>query len=174
MEIKTMRNHLNNHRRAVLSTLAAILLSGCGWYGAYIRHNLEVADRFDTYQVYSGYDYYTSGTLEDPRAVLALKPGYAVTSTDWQPVAMTTEKLQEWVLALKKDPFVEFNTFSNGAQIIDDQGDVAGFYYSVWDFPIIRFSESGELLINKPLPVYRYHNTVRGRIADEDGMLDNW
>ena len=160
-------------RGLLLTPMAALFLSGCAWYGAYIGHDTEVGRQFDTYQIYPGYQYYTCGTLEDPRAVLALKPGYTLDAKYWQPVEMTSGKLKEWVLALKKDPFVEFNTFSNGARIMDDEGNVAGYYYSVWDFPVIRFSKSKELLINKPPPDYRYYNEIKGRSAGNDDMFDD-
>ena len=168
-----MKGKLSKYqKRGLLIILATVLvLSGCAWYGAYIANNLQVGRQFDTYQIYAGYQYYTCGTLEDPRAVLALKPGYALDSKGWQPTEMTPEKLKKWVLALKRVPFVEFNTFSNGAQIIDNDGNLAGYYYSVWSFPIIRFSKSKELLINKPQPVYRYYNKTRGRSADRDDMF---
>ena len=168
-----MKGKLSEYKKRGLFLIltTALVLSGCAWYGAYIVNNLQVGHQFDTYQIYPGYHYYTCGTLEDPRAVLALKPGYRLNSKDWQPFEMTSEKLKKWVLALKKAPFVEFNTFSNGAWIIDNDGNVAGYYYSVWSFPIIRFSESGELLINKPSPVYRYYNGIRGRSADRDDMF---
>jgi hypothetical protein len=168
----TMRRYLKGKWELVAAILwVAMLLTGCSWYGGYIRHNLEVRNWFDAYHLYSGYHYYTCGTLEDPRAVLALKPEYTLNSDGWESVAMTADQLKVWVLALKKDPFVEFNTFSDGAQIIDNQGNIAGVYYSVWDFPIIRFSQSKTLLISKPKPIYRYGNEIKGRMFDDDGMF---
>jgi hypothetical protein len=168
-----MRTHVTIKGVAFVVLFTATLLWGCSWYGAYIRHNQEVADRFESYQLYPGYRYYTAGTLADPRAVLALKPGYQLKSTGWQPVEMTPDKLKTWVQALDKVPFADENMFPNGAQIIDDQGHIAGYYYSVWDFPIIRFSEANTLVMNKPPPNYRYYNKIRGRIGDhDDDMFD--
>lgn len=154
-----MKSRSNIFQRAGLwALLAALVLSGCSWPGAYIQHNLDVADRFNTYQVYPGCQYFTSGTLEDPRAVLALKSGYSLTSEGWQPVQMTSKELEQWVQALKKDSFAEYNTYSDGAQIIDDQGNIAGFYFSVWEFPLIRFTASKELILRKPAADYRLDN----------------
>ena len=143
-----------------LILLTAIVLAGCAWPGPYIRHSWNTAAAFDAYKVYPGYQYYTSGTLNDPRAILALKPGYTLNSKGWQSVAMTPEKMEQWVLALKKDHFVEYNTYADGAQLIDDQGKIAGIYFSVWEFPLIRFSKAKELMIKKPAHDYRLDNDL--------------
>ena len=152
------RNFKKNWWAGPLTLLVAMTFAGCAWPGAYIQHSWDTAAEFDAFQIYPGYQYYTSGTLQDPRAVLALKPGYTLHSTGWTPVEMTSEKLEQWVLALEKDSFVEYNTNANGAQLIDDQGNIAGVYFSVWEFPLIRFSESKELEIRKPAAHYRLDN----------------
>ena len=168
-----MRTFVTVKGVAFVMLFTAVLLWGCSWFGAYIRHNQKVADRFESFQLYPGYKYYAAGTLADPRAVVALKPGYHLRSAGWQSVEMTPEKLKAWVQALKNVPFAEDNTFPNGAQIIDAQGHIAGYYYSVWAFPIISFPVAKALVMNAPPPNYRYYNDVRGRMADhDDGMFD--
>ncbi len=162
------KNHNNGWLAAFATIFATMILAGCGWQGAYIRHNWEVQDQFDAYQLYPGCRYFTSGTLRDPRGVLALKPEYKLNSDGWMPVAMTGGLLAQWLSALKKGTFVEYNTFSNGAQIVDDQGNIAGYYYSVWDFPRIRFSQPKELMIHKPFAQYRFDNNRAELLSDDD------
>lgn len=133
-------------------------LGGCTWPGPHLMHSWTVETQYDTYRLDPGYDYYTSGTLKDPRGILALKPGYTIDSKGWQPVKMTPSKLEQWVLALKKDSFVEYNTFSNGAEILGFNGEVVGHYYSVWEFPRVYMPDAKTVQIAKPWNDYRDTN----------------
>jgi hypothetical protein len=118
-----------------------------------------VENQFHNHEIFAGHRYFTGGTLEDPRAILVLKPQYQLDAPDWRPVTMTPEELAQWVEALKKDSFVEYNTFSNGAKIIDDNGNLAGYYYSVWEFPLVRMP--GEKTIQLAVPATKYRSTNR-------------
>lgn len=151
-------DHLKNISRGLLAVMLTMALVGCAWSGPHLIHNWAVETQFDSYQIYPGYDYYTSGTLKDPRGVLALKPGYAMDSKGWQPVKMTPQNLERWVQALKKDSFVEYNTFANGARILGRNGVVVGHYYSVWEFPRVYMPDDKTVQINKPWNDYRDTN----------------
>lgn len=154
-----MKNKLNNIIVACfLATAVAMAVLGCSWPGPHLQHNKEVAVQFDGYRIYPGYQYYTSGTIEDPRAILALKPGYILNSLSWQRVDMTSRDIEQWVVAMKKDPFVDENTFSNGAHIIGSGGEIAGYYYSVWEFPLVRTEGEKTIAMNKPINNYRLTN----------------
>ncbi len=142
----------------ILIGLVVVAAMGCSWPGPYIKHDWSIENQFDGYEIFDGYQYFTSGTLDDPRAIVALKPDYALDSPDWTPVKMTPEELAQWIAALKKDSFVEYNTFPNGAKVIGEDGDVAGYYYSVWEFPLVRMPKEKTLVMAAPRAEYRSTN----------------
>lgn len=143
----------------VITGLMAAMVLGCSWPGSHLRHSWMVENQFDESEIFTEYQYFTGGTLEDPRAILVLKPEYQLDSPDWQPVNMTQEELAQWVGALHKDSFVSYNTFSNGAKVISDSGEIAGYYYSVWEFPLVRMTEKRTIQVTVPRAEYRSTNT---------------
>lgn len=156
-----MRTQLSNIQRSCILALAFFWMTAvfsCTWPGPHLQHNWAVEKQFDSYKIYPEHQYYTGGTLEDPRAVLALKTDYILDSPNWQKVNMTTEELERWIQALKKDSFVEYNTFSNGARVVGDSGEIAGYYYSVWEFPLVRIPKEKTILMAVPDAEYRSTN----------------
>jgi hypothetical protein len=143
----------------VITGLMVAMVLGCSWPSAYLRHSWTVENQFDNHEIFTKHQYFTGGTLEDPRAILVLKPDYQLDSPGWQPVTMTQEALAQWIDALKKDFFVGYNTFSNGAKVIVDKGEIAGYYYSVWEFPLVRMP--GEKNIQLAVPRAEYRSTNR-------------
>jgi|GEM_PF-2843035 len=144
-------------RKGVAAMIGAVVLIafGCSWPGPHLQQNWAVETQFDNYQLYPDYHYYVSGDLKDPRAVLALKPGYTLDSSGWQPVNMTVNDLEQWIQALKMDSLVEYNTFPNGANIIGSKGEIAGVYYSVWELPLVQMQDENTFLLVKPRAEYR-------------------
>lgn len=143
----------------VITGLMAAMVLGCSWPGSHLRHSWTVESQFDGNEIFTEHQYFTGGTLEDPRAILVLKPEYQLDSPDWRPVSMTQEELAQWIGALKKDYFVSYNTFPNGAKVIGDSGEIAGYYYSVWEFPLVRMP--GEKTVQLAVPRTEYRSTNR-------------
>ncbi len=142
----------------IFAVLIAAAVMGCAWPGPHLQHNSEVERHFDGYQIYPQYQYYTAGTLEDPRAIVALKEGYALDSPEWTKVSMTPDTLEMWITAMKKGDFVDENQLPNGAHLIGRNGEVAGHYYSVWQHPLVRVPEEKTIAMNIPLNELRNTN----------------
>ncbi len=151
-------------------TMAAVV-AGCSWSGPHLQHNTAVASHFDSYQIYPQYQYYTAGTMKDPRAIVALKPGYTLESPGWQAVDMTPELLARWIAAFKEDSFVDGNVFSDGANVVGLNGEVAGYYYSVWEFPVVRVPREMTIALSVPAADYRpYNEKIIDFLSDDDGI----
>ncbi|MEJ2155281.1 MAG: hypothetical protein P8X96_08080 [Desulfobacteraceae bacterium] len=142
----------------VLALVLAATAAGCSWSGPHLQHNSAVASHFDSYEIYPQYQYYTAGTLQDPRAILALKPGFALESPGWQPVDMTPELLSQWIAAFKEDYFADGNVFSDGANVVGQNGEVAGHFYSIWEFPVVRIPKEMTIALAVPAAEYRPYN----------------
>lgn len=154
----------------IIAVLLAATALGCSWPWPYLQHNTAVERHFDGYQIYPQYQYYTAGTLDDPRAIVALKSGYTLDSPEWTAVSMTSETLEQWITALKKDPFVEDNELPNGANLVGRNKEVAGYYYSVWDFPAVRVAEEKTISMAVPLAEYRMTNRFYMEMHSNDGF----
>lgn len=144
--------------RLMVAGIMAAMVLGCSWPGSHLRHSWKVENQFDKHEIIAGHHYFTGGTLEDPRAILVLKPEYQLDSPQWQPATMMPDELAKWVDALKKDSFVKYNTFSNGAKLIDGNGAIAGYYFSVWEFPLVRMPEEKTIQLSVPRAEYRSTN----------------
>ena len=142
----------------IFAALVAAAATGCAWPGPHLQHNSEVEHHFDGYRIYPQYQYYTAGTLEDPRAIVALKEGYTLDSPEWTKVGMTPDKLEMWITAMKQGKWVDMNQLPNGAHLIGRNGEVAGHYYSVWEYPLVRVPEEKTIAMNIPLAELRNTN----------------
>jgi len=156
--MQTSLKHVYMRAVGIFASLVVAMAFGCSWPGPHLQHNSAVARYFDGYQIYPQYQYYTAGTLEDPRAIVALKTGYALESPDWSKVSMTPAKLEQWITALKRGAFVEDNQFPNGANLIGRNGEVAGHYYSVWEYPRVRVPAQKTIAMTVPMAVLRNTN----------------
>lgn len=156
-----MHKRLTNRREGgilIITGLIVALVLGCSWPGAHLRHSWTVDNQFNGNEIFTEHQYFTGGTLEDPRAILVLKSEYQLDSPDWQPVTMTQQALGQWIVALNKDFFVGYNTFSNGAKVIGDDGEIVGYYYSSWEFPLVRMPEQKTIQLAVPRAEYRSTN----------------
>lgn len=142
----------------ILGVLMVAFLAGCTWPGPHLQHNTAVESHFDSFQIYPQYQYYTAGTLKDPRAIVALKPGYTLESPGWQAVNMTPGLLEQWIAAFKEDSFVEGNVFPDGANVIGHDGELAGYFYSAWVYPVVRIPRKMTIALAVPEVEYRPHN----------------
>ena len=103
--MKTSLSKQLRHGVALFGMLLPAILMGCTWAGPHLQHNNAVTLHFDSFQVYPQYQYFTAGTLDDPRAILALKPDYTLDSPGWQAVRMTPALLEQWISAFQADMF---------------------------------------------------------------------
>lgn len=167
---------LKGHRKAagVLVAVITATVIACSWPGPHLQHNAGVDRYFEGFHVYPRYQYHTAGTLEDPRAIVALKPGYTLDAPQWRAVVMTPEKLERWIAALKKSAFVEYNQFPNGADVIGRNGEVVGHYYSVWSYPRVRVPQETTITMAVPLPQLRKFNRFHMEMMfdGDHGSLD--
>ena len=144
----------------ILLFAAGVLWVGCGTQSAYFKASYSVEERFERSRLYPGLRYYTSGSLKYPLALVALDPNVKLESDTWQPIEMTSKKLYNWVSAMKYEPWVEYNQLPDGAVISDKQGKPVGFFYSVWQYPQVRFPADNRIEIDPPVALLRITNRV--------------
>jgi hypothetical protein len=153
-------------RNAIARTvfLGAMLIAlhmaflGCASGPAHFKRNYDVADTFETYQLLDGYQYYLNGLEHSPTAIVGIKKGYALTSPHWHAVKMERARLRNLVNRMLNTPGSEYNIDPNGAEILNDLGEVIGAWYSVWAFPVLTFRSDTEFAISQPMRTFPLSN----------------
>lgn len=149
----------------MLTAAALVLLFGAAWIGcsthsSHLKLSYSVEDQFERSRLYPGLQYYTSGTMDDPLALVALEPGVILESDVWKPIDMTPKQLDSWIQAFKLQPWIEYNQIPDAALIADPGGKRVGYYYSVWKYPEVRFLSANRIQIDKPVAELRVTNRV--------------
>lgn len=145
---------------AVLVLLFSAVWIGCSAYTSHMKLSYSVEDQFERSRLYPGLQYYTSGTMDDPLALVALEPGVILESGAWKPMNMTPKQLDSWIQAFKLQPWIEYNQLPDAAVIADPDGKRVGYYYSVWKYPEVRFIAANRIQIDKPVAELRVTNRV--------------
>ena len=110
------------------------LLAGCasnhqarGNFGI-LKLSREVSRIFESYKVLPEYNYYLSGSVTKPRAIMGIDRNYTLATGLWKEAAdLTPEQLKKWV-----DQILGFlpPTRTFGAYILDPNGQQVGIWYS--------------------------------------------
>ena len=139
----------------VAAVIMGTLWIGCSVPLTHLKTSYAVEERFERSQLYPGLQYYVSGTMNEPLALVALHADVELTTQAWTMVKMTPGKLSAWIDAFKLQPWVEYNQRPNGAVIVDAQGNPVGYLYSVWKYPQVRFIAPKRVEIDPPVAELR-------------------
>jgi uncharacterized protein YneR len=112
-----------------LFCLIPLFFSGClgGHFGG-LKHSSEVAQAFETFQVYEGCRYYYLNQENNPYAVVALHNRYTLTGKMWIEFDPRSEKLEKIVDLVEGFP-VNYS-IPYGSYLQDRQGNTVGYWYS--------------------------------------------
>lgn len=149
-----------------LLILAIAIISACAMGVYNFRRSFMVSDTFEKFSLLKDYDYYYNGLPYSPDAVVAIRKGYTLTSPYWHRAEISEQKLRKWMGAMLNVPGAEYNTAPNGAYICNDDGERIGIWYSVWDFPLLKFISAKELYISDTMP-----NFPPGHHDPEEGVF---
>lgn len=153
-------------RTSALWALAFMLSVGCTMSGPYFSRSFEVADEFEEGRLIENYSYYHFGRPHSPDALVAIRKDYTLTSPKWQPITVDERQLKEWVERMLNNPGAEYNSFPNGADIVNDEGEVFGAWYSVWQLPVLKFTGQKTFTISDPVAVFPMDNRGGGNGDD--------
>lgn len=137
-----------------LLILAIAIISACAMGVSHFRRSVMVSDTFEKYSLVDDYGYYYNGLQNSPDAVVAIQKGYTLTSPHWHRAEISEQKLRQWIGEMLNVPGAEYNLDPNGAYIYNDDGQRIGIWYSVWDFPSLKFISAKELYISDPMRIF--------------------
>ena len=114
----------------MLALCGLILLDGCSTanYGG-LKHSQDVAQAFETYQVFEEHRYYYLNQENNPFAVIALQNDYTFNGKNlWRPFDPHSDMLKKIVDLVKNFPVYYSRTY--GSYITDALGKKIGYWYS--------------------------------------------
>ena len=136
----------------------------------HFQRSVSVTENFESFHVIPDYNYYYSGNVHKPTAVVGLQQGYDLSSPYWHPVQLDAQKLRVWMDRMMMQPGAEYNVDPNGAKILDDQGKQIGVWYAVWALPKLHFNSQKEIVISNPMTVFPFNN--RGDDKGDENLLN--
>lgn len=138
---------------------AILLTSGCATTASKnplggIKESSDATRQYRALTINPEYNYFYSGTTQQPDVIMGIDKDYQVVSKFWLPVDLTKEKLEYWVIWGDRES--EFDGFSTrylgrymGAYIVDPGGTVIGDWYSKKDWGIFEFP-GGNVVVPHP------------------------
>jgi len=144
--------HPGSHRRsgclavlAALITAGGMLLSGCLavnlHYGG-LKRSPEVAQAFETLQVYEGCRYYYLNQENNPYAVAALQNPYRLSGKMWVEFDPHSKKLEKIVGLVEGFPVNYSRPY--GSYLQDRQGNTIGYWYSSLEMVGVRINREND------------------------------
>ena len=117
-------------KSVMLTCCAGLLLVGCAAGGSFGRLELSTAvdQDFEQGVVLPGHTYYTTGSENNPDAVIAIDDRYTLVTDRWRAVAVTEKQLKDWV-----DRYTNMRGYSLetlGAKILGPQNQYIGVWYT--------------------------------------------
>lgn len=99
---------------------------------------------FTSLEILPEHNYFYHGELLDPVAILAIRDSYRLQGKFWTPIDLTQEQLDRWVRDAERRPLdgdasPRYGGRYQGAEILDPQGRLVGFWYSRYDRGTFRF-----------------------------------
>ncbi len=111
-----------------------ILVSGCVTTGDFGRlvHNDDVTQNFENFKVNPNYQYYYSGTITYPNAVVGISKNFTMDSELWEPIELTSKHLRSWIRVHANRTVKSYQSY--GSDIIGPNGEHIGIWYSLADW----------------------------------------
>ena len=129
--------------------LTVLALAACGGSYGSLKRSSEVASQFESLEINPDYNYFYSGSDAKPRAIIGLANDYTLVSKLWKPVMLTPGRLNGWIQQITNFKGYTFRTL--GSNILNDQGEVIGIWYSMEDFTTIRMLGDKQVSIYPPV-----------------------
>ena len=114
------------------------------------NRNAEVTQMFKTNGVPEEYRYYYNGRTRQPYAIIGLQPEYEQVSTLWDKLDPNTEEFAQMVRSMYVPNFDVAGFPTQGAYILDPNGNPIGIWFSAYPFTTIRFRGENRVEVMSP------------------------
>jgi len=147
-------------RKSLATTLwmagIAVLLLCMGCAGTFFKNyggltpDTYATKAFETYQINPNYNYYISGSVVYPNALMGLEKTCTLDSDLWKKIEPTPQEFRELVQNMQTKA-LSFRQYQHGFAILDESGKRIGIWYSLLSVrTIVRNKEGGKVSIFTP------------------------
>ena len=138
-----MIHHLQHNRKILKTAIVSILVpviihvtltdyaTASRRKGSGITHSDEATRQWHSFEILPSHNYYYYGPDARPFYIIAIDKQYTLTSKNWKPVDLTTERLKKWI---NIPPRVGYDPQTYGANIAGPNGEQIGLWYAVRDW----------------------------------------
>lgn len=143
-------------------SLLFTLMAGCapGSYGLF-SFKTEVDEIFESGRILEDHSYYYIGPDAEPVAIIAVNNKYSLAPSLWKEIQLTAEQLQAWNSRI--DNRYRRNTVYRGAEILDQDNNMIGLWYSYLDWTVVKIAEGNSVIIFTPDTTKQRNSLLRGR-----------
>ena len=150
----------------VAGILMILLFAACagGNYGKIVRDR-DLDNMFLSYQVLPDHNYYTTGSYDNPSAILALKNNYELVNTGnlWVPVPNVNQaQMRKWIETI--DPNENYRYTGNyfAAYILNPNGEKIGAWFAIQNTTTVKFLGDNKVQVYTPDVRPEFQNNNRG------------
>jgi hypothetical protein len=159
------KNKSNLKKALIFITISLMMFAGCtGNYGR-LKKDKDINRIFTGYQILADCNYYYSGPKGRPDAIMAIYRPYTLQSTQWTPIDLTPDQLKKWVQSYRSHYGNNTTDYPYGFQILDQNDNPVGIWYSIWNHTTVELKENNHLVIFPPAkkPIHPFDADGRGR-----------
>ena len=96
------------------------------------------------------FSYYYSGSESQPHTIIAIRKNVSFKQSLWQPASSSAYSVREWLEAID-NPHRPVNDRYFGGELLGEEGDVVGMWYSKHRFLVGYFNANDKLVVPQPL-----------------------
>ena len=134
-----------------LISALAVALVGCAATGnrGTLQSDLELNRMILAYEIVPDHNYYFSGKVDRPNAILGIHKSYHLMSHLWTPTRINSAQLAKWIQAIGPEKY-RGPTGYHAAYILDPEGKRVGIWYSIMHTTTVEFLEGNKIKVNSP------------------------
>ena len=134
-----------------LISALAVALVGCAATGnrGTLQSDLELNRMILAYEIVPDHNYYFSGKVDRPNAILGIHKSYQLVSQLWTPAQISSAQLAKWIQAIGPEKY-QGPTGYHAAYILDPEGKKVGIWYSIMQTTTVEFLEGNKIKVNSP------------------------
>ena len=114
-----------------------------------LKQRHDITSLFLNNEIVPGYSYYYNGRTQWPSAIMAIDSSYTVKAEFWKPVELAGQELSEWLQSATNWKGTH-RTKSNGAEILNPEGERVGIWYSKYDNVVTKFQSDKVIQVYPP------------------------
>jgi hypothetical protein len=127
--------------------MVVLIFAGCSTpVSGRLQNSPEVTEQFKSSQILPNHNYYVSGFLRIPYAIIAIDNNYELRIRNWKPLDIDSSALNQLVYRMEH----VYSLNPRGAWILDQDGSRVGAWYSSQFHTKVKRDKEGRIVVATP------------------------